>query len=174
MAALELRRATPADAATIAGLQVRGSDWAYRALLPPNPLPAEERLAQRTRVWLTGLAPDGERRSFLAEEDGVALGFVTCGSAEDAGLVATGEVFAIYLEPHAVGRGVGRALFAHAVADLTARGFHDAVLWVLEGNERARRFYERAGWATDGARKDYERNGALRHEVRYRSPLGCA
>lgn len=29
--------------------------------------------------------------------------------------------------------------------------FRTAVLWVLESNERARRFYEVAGWKRDGA-----------------------
>ncbi len=163
-----IRRATPADAATIAGIQVRAHEWAYRDLLPPHPLPTDERIAERTRVWRTQLDAADPRHSFVAEVDGVAVGFVTVGPSDDA---RAGEVFAIYLEPHVVGTGVGRALFAHAQAALTARGFSDAVLWVLENNARARRFYELAGWSSDGARKDSERNGHVRHEVRYHARL---
>ena len=33
---------------------------------------------------------------------------------------------------------------------LRAAGFTEAVLWVLEGNERAARFYESHGWHEDG------------------------
>jgi len=44
-------------------------------------------------------------------------------------------------------------------------------LWVLEENARARRFYERAGWASDGTRKDELRDGRARHELRCRREL---
>jgi RimJ/RimL family protein N-acetyltransferase len=47
----------------------------------------------------------------------------------------------------------------------------DAVLWVLEDNPRARRFYEREGWALDGERKEDEYLGFRVAEVRYRIAL---
>jgi RimJ/RimL family protein N-acetyltransferase len=43
------------------------------------------------------------------------------------------------------------------------------VLWVLPGNARARRFYERAGWAADGTEKTSEAFGVSFDEVRYRT-----
>jgi len=122
-------------------------------------------------VWVDQLAPDNDRHSFVAERERAAVGFVTVGTADDAALAGVGELFAIYLEPAAVGSGVGRALIAQATAALAARGFAEAILWVLEGNARARRFYELAGWRSDGARKDDERNGAVRHELRYHTRL---
>lgn len=79
----------------------------------------------------------------------------------------TGEVSLIYLSPDEVGKGVGRALFAYAVEDLRQRGYAQAVLWVLEGNGRARKFYEAAGWTPDGRHKSEKRPGAVLHEVRY-------
>ena len=48
-----------------------------------------------------------------------------------------------------------------------ARGYERATLWVLKTNLRARGFYEKAGWTTDGTTKTEERPGALFHEVRY-------
>ena len=42
---------------------------------------------------------------------------------------------------------------------------------MLDGNERARRFYEAAGWSADGARKPFERFGVTTAVVRYRKPL---
>ena len=47
-------------------------------------------------------------------------------------------------------------------------GFAESVLWVLPGNVRARRFYERAGWTADGAEKISEVFGVTVPEVRYR------
>jgi len=42
---------------------------------------------------------------------------------------------------------------------------------VLEGNTRARRFYELAGWIPDGAEKDDDMAGTTIREVRYRREL---
>ena len=51
-------------------------------------------------------------------------------------------------------------------------GFNEAVLWVLETNERARRFYEKVGWKTDGQTKTDDRGPVVLNEVRYRVTLG--
>ena len=79
----------------------------------------------------------------------------------------TAEVYAIYLDPDAIGRGVGRSLFAAAVDDIVAHGASAATLWVLDTNERARRFYAAADWHPDGATRTEERPGGTLHEVRY-------
>jgi GNAT superfamily N-acetyltransferase len=169
-----IRRATPADAAAIAGVQVRGSEWAYRGLLPEPTVPTDERIAQRIAAWLPQLADDSDRHSFVAEQDGAVIGFVTVGPTDDeAQAAATGELFAIYLESQVVGTGVGRALLARAEGELAARGFVVAVLWVLDGNARARQFYERAGWDADGGRRESARDGHTRREVRYRRALAA-
>ena len=59
------------------------------------------------------------------------------------------------------------------MAELQGRGFGEAVLWVLRGNLRARRFYERGGFVLDGAAKLKSKGqGITLDEVRYRCPLG--
>jgi RimJ/RimL family protein N-acetyltransferase len=73
--------------------------------------------------------------------------------------------------PSVWGTGVGRELMAVAVDRLREAGFRSATLWVLRDNERARRFYERAGWSPDGAEKDDVVAGATVTEVRYRVDL---
>jgi hypothetical protein len=42
-----------------------------------------------------------------------------------------------------------------------------AILWVLDDNPRARRFYELAGWAADGTAREIELFGFRFPEVRY-------
>ena len=49
-------------------------------------------------------------------------------------------------------------------------GFRAIVLWVLRDNQRARRFYERAGFAPDGAINVLTGLGGV-IEVRYQRPL---
>jgi hypothetical protein len=47
----------------------------------------------------------------------------------------------------------------------------EAMLWVLEGNPRTRRFHELAGWRLDGAAKDETVLDMPVREVRYRIAL---
>ena len=79
----------------------------------------------------------------------------------------TGEVPAIYVDPAAVGTGIGRELFAEAAVALQEAGFTRATLWVLEANASARRFYEKAGWSWDGAVSTHMFDCANEPVVRY-------
>ncbi len=89
-------------------------------------------------------------------------------SADDAAL---GELYLIYVLPEAWGTGAGRLLMIETLARLRDAGFAEAVLWVIDDNPRARRFYELAGWHIDGAVKHEEWLGTSIREVRYRITL---
>jgi GNAT superfamily N-acetyltransferase len=89
----------------------------------------------------------------------------------EAGLAGeTGEVYALYVSPDWWSTGTGRSLMAAALTALSEAGYRRAVLWVLAGNARARRFYERAGFAADGAENVLTGLGGVL-EVRYARPL---
>ena len=77
-----------------------------------------------------------------------------------------GEVWTLYVAPSHWGRGYGSALLRNAEDALAAGGRRDLALWVLEGNDLARRFYERAGWRDDDGMKPFGDSGLS--EVRYR------
>ena len=82
-----------------------------------------------------------------------------------------GERSAINLDPDHWGTGAGRELLAAAHAALARLGYAEAVLWVLPGNHRARRFYEVVGWVADGAERTDEVFAVVVAEVRYRRRL---
>jgi len=86
---------------------------------------------------------------------------------DDDATPTTGEVPAIYLDPDVIGTGVGRELLAETIVALRTAGFTRASLWVLEGNGRARHFYEKAGWAWDGSVDTHAFEGATEPIVRY-------
>ena len=56
----------------------------------------------------------------------------------------------LYVLPEWWSRGVGRALHDEVLERLRADGCARCHLWVLEHNDRARRFYERLGWVENG------------------------
>lgn len=171
-----IRPAIVEDAPAIAELHIRSWQWAYRGLIEDAYLDSmsatlERRIEQR-RTQLASLPP--ETRWWVAEQHGRIVGFAITGLSRDQDVLPeTVEVYAIYLAQNAAGQGIGRTLFAHAVSDLRQRGFKRAMLWVLTTNQRARRFYEAAGWTPDGASKTDERPGTLLQEVRYHIALNA-
>ena len=174
--AIQVRAATVADAAAVAGIHVRGWQWGYRGLLPDDFLAAQdETLPRREAFWrglIEGSAAGSGTRLWVAERDGQVVGFAsTLPNREPDAPTDEAELTAIYLDAEAAGTGVGRALFAHASEDLRQRGFRTAILWVLAANRRARRFYEAAGWHPDGAVKIDAAHGVTLPQVRYRTTL---
>jgi ribosomal protein S18 acetylase RimI-like enzyme len=169
---VRIREAVPADAEPLGRIHVRAWQAAYRGQLSDDYLDGLS-VEERTEQWRASL--DGQRaawRTWVLDEGGDVVGWATTGPSEDADADdRTGEVFAIYLHPERVGTGVGCTLFAHAVQDLWERGFRTATLWVLETNERARRFYEAAGWSADGTTTAERVDCEMRPTLRYRVEL---
>lgn len=173
MTGITIRLADQPDARTIAEIHVRAWRWAYRGLMPDELLDGLS-IEQRERMWQRNLSSERPRNHILvAEQEARVVGFVATGPSQDRDATPdTGEVYAIYLEPEVVGTGLGRALFSRATEDLRSNGYRAATLWVLDTNERTRRFYEAAGWRPDGESK-VEPWGAFElSEVRYRIDLG--
>jgi GNAT superfamily N-acetyltransferase len=167
-----VRRAQPGDAPAIATVHIRTWQSAYRGLLPDDYLDGlSQEFPQRSEMWQKEIStPRSPRHEvWLAGIDQQVDGFVALGPARDADPNATAEIYAIYVRPDRWGQGVGRSLFSHAKGRLASFGYSGAILWVLESNRRARRFYEIAGWTADGGTKlEICPNGMELHEVRYR------
>jgi GNAT superfamily N-acetyltransferase len=66
-------------------------------------------------------------------------------------MVVGDEVEQVYVSPDHRGSGVAVTLLAEAERQVKANGHGEAWLAVATGNARARRFYERSGWADGGA-----------------------
>jgi GNAT superfamily N-acetyltransferase len=110
----------------------------------------------------------------LVAEDhsGTLVGFAhVSGSRDDDAGSEVGEVTSIYISPDVWQQGAGRALLEAASATLQAAGFSSATLWLLDTNDRARKFYERMGWQPDGAVKVDDRGDFALRELRYTTHL---
>jgi GNAT superfamily N-acetyltransferase len=166
----ELRRALAADAAAIAGVDVRAWCHAYGSFLD------EQRLAERTtemreQRWRDVLAAD-DSETWLLEAGGRIAGFATIGPGrdEDAG-AATGEIYALYVDPPAQGAGAGTRLLDGAERRLAQLGSEQATLWTFSDNGLARAFYERHGWGLDATPATSEACESWAPAVRYRRGL---
>jgi GNAT superfamily N-acetyltransferase len=99
------------------------------------------------------------------------VGFATFGPSRDADASGLGEIYALYVDPESYGGGTGRLLMAEARRRLHDAGMNEAILWVLRGNKRAQRFYEREGWKPDGATRLEQPYGIVSNVARFRRPL---
>ncbi|MFJ4534803.1 GNAT family N-acetyltransferase [Streptomyces tibetensis] len=168
-----IREMTLADCDRVAEIRVGGWRGAYRGLIPQSYLDglSVEEDAERRREHLS--RSDGSVVNLVAEGTGGELVGWACHGPYREGDVLTddAELYALYVHPDHVGRGVGRALLAESVARCSAAGHGRLLLWVLKENDRARRFYERAGLRADGAQEPFEVAGVVVPEVRYARPL---
>ena len=86
------------------------------------------------------------RDNILVAKDGDGVvGFVGYGKSSEAD---TGEVFALYVLPEYHGTGVGRQLMDAALEKLAS--YPHICLWLVKGNGRALRFYEKCGFHLTG------------------------
>ena len=143
-----IRPASAADIDLLAAIHEQAARVAYAPAFPPGtPFP---RAAARTD--LLGHLTRAGNRAWLAALDAVDAGCAVAGPAADrASGGDVGELHLLHVRPAFWGRGLGRHLLDAATGALAADGHAGAILWVLAANHRARRFYERAGWAADGA-----------------------
>ncbi|MGW0970358.1 N-acetyltransferase family protein [Streptomyces sp. NPDC002516] len=167
-----VREMTLADCARVAEIRVRGWQSAYEGLIPRtylDGLSVTEDAERRRRRLEEG---DGSVVNLVAERDGSVAGWACHGPHRD-GEVRSGDVelYAIYVHPDLLGRGVGQALLRESVRRCAAAGHERMLLWVLKENTRARRFYERAGFRPDGAEEPFEAAGVAVPEVRYARAL---
>lgn len=159
-----IRRAVGRDAPALADIHVVTWQTAYRGLFPDAFLDALDRGARE--AWWRATIHDGAL--VHVADDGGAVGFCLCGPADDDGW---GEIYAIYVHPDSWGAGHGRALLERGESTLRAAGFEQALLWVLAGNERGRRFYERQGWSPGKPMRIEEIGGTQVTELRYEVSL---
>ncbi len=160
---MEIRRARRADARAIEAIRIRGWQAAYRYVFPPAELDRLEIDPSRIEDRLEDPPPG--QATYVADRDGELLGLAVIGPDRDDGEL--GELYALYVDPDHWSTGVGRELMERVESAL-ADAYEEGVLWVLEGNVRARRFYEAAGWRCDGAEKPFERFGVTTAVVLYR------
>jgi GNAT superfamily N-acetyltransferase len=166
---VDIRPLTDADVDAVAAVHVRSWQAAYAGIIPAGVLAAMDPAARAARMRAREAGP--AERTLVAVADGAVVGFAMVGPDRDED--GPGELYALYVDPDHWGTGAGRALIGAARAELAAAGFRVMRLWVLEGNHRARRFYERAGLAPDGGRQMYRPRGSAVDvpEIRYAARL---
>lgn len=144
-----VRDAVSADAEGIARAHRESWQVSYHGILPPTLLDlvdVGQRVATRRRMLA-----DRSRLHLVAYDvtHGDVVGFCDAGPSRRAGPLR-GEVYALYFLHHAKRHGLGTEMLERATRWFSTVGLRGMIIWVLEMNHHARRFYEAMGGrATD-------------------------
>ena len=140
-----IRPAVPEDAPVLARIQTEAWKAAFGGILSP------EALAQATNP------EEAQAMHAFVLEHQLAHVSLQCIDVTPQGMTAwsenrdnlgcdTAELICIHSLPQFWGHGYGAHMIQHALEEAKHAGYVRLVLWVFEGNERARRFYEKHGF----------------------------
>lgn len=177
---ITIRTPEPADGAGCGAAHALAWKVGYEGLLPEAFLDeiAPDRWGAGWTETLTRIERDGpgpdDPTTLLAQVDGEVAGVTSFGRYRTGGRTPIDgadqlcELWMINVHPEHWGTGVAQALMAAALDGLrSSRPEPTAALWVLEGNTRGRRFYDKVGWVADGVTKTDTVGGGDVVEVRY-------
>jgi GNAT superfamily N-acetyltransferase len=165
-----IREARPTDLSEIAEVHMLARQAAYAHFFPHDYLMGLT-LEYCEQVWRERLSPPAAWKTLVAEEDAKVRGLASYGQNEQDLPADIGELLSLHISADRWEHGIGTALIRAAEHELRNLGFKNAVLWVYEQNERARRFYERRGWSAEGTRNVADRGGAPIVQLRYAKTL---
>lgn len=154
----------------VAQAHVRSWQVGYEGLVAQSYLDALRPQDRARRYGFDQMNPAGPFTQVAVDGDTIC-GHVTTGASRDADCQGAGEIWAIYVDPSKWRNGIGRLLIQAGCEQLRSQGHDMACLWVLSGNDRARRFYEASGWQCDGAERTDTIGDGVVHEVRYERTL---
>ena len=143
-----VRRATLGDAEPMLAIIVEGFET-YRAFAPEGWTPPS---ASDEAERLPALLAEDHVWYAVAEDAGAIVGLVGFLAAERLHWSPSDDPTLAHFRNLFVGQthwgtGVATTLHAAAIDEARARGFRSMRLFTPAGQERARRFYEREGWA---------------------------
>jgi len=145
-----IRRALPEDAYDLAVCGLSCWQSAYKGIIPDeyldNMWAKKEQRVEGIRKWLTD---PGDVIPHCVMLENKMIGFLDIH-------ITDANIWAIYLTEEFWGKGYGKQILDFAINKLKSLGHKKIYLWVLEENNRARRFYEKHGFRFDGTKRERE------------------
>lgn len=158
-----IRPMEASDIARVAEIDVFGRRCAYRGIVSDDDL-FNKIIVPKRIERLTNNLDDIVNESYVYD-DGIIKGFLKIGPCEDEDETGSFEIWSLYIDPFMQRQGIGSTMLDFSEITAKQRGYNKICLWTLEKNAAARAFYEKLGYAPDGAKKFLEDIEA--YQVRY-------
>jgi phosphinothricin acetyltransferase len=109
------------------------------------------------RPWFEGFAAHGRHQIWVAEQDGRVVGYACTHRFRPKAAYDTTAETSVYLEPAAVGRGLGRRLYERLFESLAGADLHRLVAGVTLPNPASVALHERLGFTSSGILREVGR-----------------
>ena len=176
-----VRVATAMDGPAVAAVKWRVFGTNYRGGVLPDTFLDSRDVVPPASFWVgRAMVPPSRRHRLLVwGRPGTVFGYVDCGPAHPddvtvdrrvgaSGDLEVGEVWELYVDPSAQGRGGGARLLSAASAWLDQVGLTDQELSVLRTKTAAQGFYARQGWEPTGEIRPVDLGVVAFEELRLR------
>lgn len=159
---IAIRAAAPADVDEVVRIYIDSWNAGFGKLLSQADRTVTPDLIKR---WSRDLARPVPNRWWVAERQGLIVGFIGICPSRDPVAPRLGEIDTIAVDPPHWRKRIGRALMSLAVRHMAADGYGGAIVWTVEGYARGIAFYEAMGLRRDGGVRDEGR------QIRFRRRL---
>lgn len=162
---MHIEKITKATATQASHIYAMSWKAAYKGIIPQaylDVLPLD-----RWADKLGNAEHENFRADYILSDSGKFVASSSICKARDEAYGDWGEIMSIYVLPEEFRKGYGRTLFTYVFDQLKEQGYSNIYLWVLEENQRARRFYDKMGFQANGDRMIQNIGGKDCVEVRY-------
>lgn len=155
-----IRKAAKEDASRLAEIQIFSKRKAYRPIFQNDKVSFNEMQVLPLALFYRDF--DGALDDIYVFDDGIVKGMMkwSCGDS------AIWELKELYVDPFFQGAGIGTSLMNYFLAAAVGQKAGGAMLWVLEENISAIRFYEKQGYSDTGEKKKFP--GTENNLLKYR------
>ena len=122
----------------------------YYVLNTPVTFDVEPYTVERREVWLAQFSATGRHRLIVAEKDGVVLGYAGTTRFRPKAAYETTVETSVYCAPEAVGKGIGRRLYAELFEMVTGEDIHRFVAGYVLPNAASEALHRRFGFKAVG------------------------
>ena len=149
------------DLLEISNIYEHSWKFAYKDIIPQNYFDNIPK-----GCWANGIAKEGMTNLVLIK-NGIAIGTASFCKSRWKEYNDYGEIVSIYFLPDYMGKGYGNHLLQKCIEDLKTLSYDKILLWVLEDNLRARKFYEKSGFVCSYVYLNDNIGGKKLREVMY-------
>ena len=148
-------KALAEEAYEYATLHIACWNAAYKGIISDEYLQnmSVEQMGERTQQYLQS---PGDVLYYCLEYEGTMIGRLILSRSRDEDKPDAAEIGAMYLLEAYWDKGLGRKMMEFSLEEFQRMGYSEVLLWVLESNSRARRFYEKFDFAFDGTKKEMD------------------
>jgi len=147
-----IRKAIPGDEQVLAYIQTESWKAAFAGILSPEELERCTNLKKAEQMYHSVLRREGCNMA-IAFVNGrshcIADRGTNCCNMDDT----VGELICIHSLQNNWGKGYGSAMMEYVLSQLQQANYESVILWVFEGNTRARKFYEKYGFILTDQKK---------------------